>query len=427
MAQTQRLPSSLAFYIESTPGTGPANAAAWNTAMGSLTTGGRVRHIAESVDPSSFVQTMLEDMRSFDDSVMDHSQKVLGIKGGVDFSSDHYLHGLEVTTADATQAAATALSTVLAHVLGGSQRTNRTAISAGSSTTATVASTTNITLGSIVAIVDTSAGDGIAYPRRVTDITGSVLTFDEALPFTIASGDICHAAITLFFDEDELENPTTWSWLLSKGRTGSVANWEARGTASGLESIELGRNGLPIAKLKHLVASYATPEALSEVTWSDLTPDGAAPQHVGTRTTVWLQDYGTTTANGQHASEFKFSPGGTPVPIDTLTEVETGMPGRAGYSIDSDDSMIDLTVVPLANAHFTAHLAGTLKTVRLAKNAAPGLGWCVGFPRCEIAATPSHAAVGPVRGQKLSLRALRDTTTVATTQLWRSRAYIALF
>lgn len=424
---TSALTSSLAYAFETTQGAAPANAAAWVTAVGSLTTGARIRHISESLQIDAFKQPTIEDMRS-QENVMDQEQKILGIKGGIEFGFDAYLTGTGVVTAAASQVDATALSNLLGHCFGGQDRSNSTTISAGSSTTATVAATTNINLGSYVGIEDTSAADGLVYLRRVVDISGSVLTFDEALPFAVASGDVCHGAITIFLDEDALEDsslgPTTLAWHLSRGRGSAREQWVAAGCKAAVESISLPRNEAPKLSFKVLVASFTTPEANSDPTWvSD--PLGNAPLAIGPATHLQLQTYGTTTQAERHALECSFSPGCSPTPMDTLTEVNVGMPGRGHYGLGLSDTTAQLHTL-MSSADYTAFNAGTLRYLRWSRVSTAGRCIALAMSRAELVETPAFAAAGPSMGAKLAMRGLKDTTSVATTALWRTRMAIVI-
>jgi len=416
---TSAFTRQLAYFQEVTQGTPPADWAA---------SGVRLRPKADSVDTSAFKRSVIEDERSRE-NVLDTEQKILGIKGGIEFPFDLYATGTGVETAGGAQVAATALSTFLAHCRGGQHRSNSTTISAGTTTTATVGATTNISLGCYVGVEDTSAADNIVYPRRVVDIAGSVLTFDEALPFTVASGDVLHGAITIFDDEDVLEDsgagPYTFSWLLSEGRGSAREHWEARGCVSQIDSIKITRNSPPEMSVKTLVASHRTPEAMSDPTWAS-DPYGLAPVAVGPTTSLWLEDYGTTTSTQRHAIELSVTPGSTREPVETLTEVQSGMVGRSHYGLGKDDTVAMLHTL-FSQGELTDFEAQTVKVVRWSRNAPAGQGFAVAMHRCEIHDPPSSAPAGPSLGMKLGLRALRDTDSVATTDLWRTRIAIVLF
>lgn len=417
---TSAIASSLAFFQEVTQGLGPADAAAW------ASSGTRIRHIAESLQLDGFKQSVLEDERSFE-NVQDLESKILGIKGSAEFGFDIYLTGLGSVVAANTQAAHIPLTTLLTHCMGAAHRSNATTITAGTSTTATVGATTNIALGCYVGIEDAD-DPGRVHLRRVTNIAGSVLTFDQALPFTVANGDTLRAAITVYFDEDILEDssvgPTTLSWLISKGRSTAAEHWQAVGTKSYVEGIQISRNELPKLSIKTMVASFRTPDQLSDVTWA-ADPSGFAPVAVGPDTQVHLQTYGTTTTALRHTLELSISPGGMPAPVDTLTEVETGMVGRSHYGLTKDETTASIHTL-FTNTDFSAFTAGTLRLLRWARIASAGNACAVALHRCQQVETPSNANAGVSLGTKHSYRGMRDTTTTATTDLWRTRLAIVI-
>lgn len=423
---TTNLTSSLAYFPEVTQGTGPANAAAW------VASGQRIRHIAESLEASSFKQTMIEDMRS-QEAILARETKVFGIKGGVEFAFDAYGTGQGAATAPAAQIALTPLMTLLAHCFGGVHRSNTSNITAGTTTTVTVTSATNIILGCLVLIQDADDPNRPVV-RRVVGIAGLVLTLDRALPFTAANGDVCHAMATIYVDEtalvDSAIGPTTMSWLISKGGTGTNQaareHWEARGCKGMLEGIELARNALPLLKFKVLVASFLTPEAAPEPTWT-ADPAGNAPVGIGPDTQVNLANFGATPNTLIHCSECSVQTGVSSVPVDTLTEVNTGMPGRYGYTLAQGETKVGLQIVPMAQAEFTEFNAQTLKIFNWQRIRPAGAVFSVHLSRAEIEETPGSAAVGNALGETYALRGLRDAANAsATEQLWRSPILIGI-
>ena len=74
---------------------------------------------------------MMDDLRS-QEYVLAGEQKIFGIKGGVEFSFEVYLHGHGLDTLAASQVAETGLSTLLGHCLGCTPtRTNSTTLAGG--------------------------------------------------------------------------------------------------------------------------------------------------------------------------------------------------------------------------------------------------------------------------------------------------------
>lgn len=411
--------TSLARFAEVTQGTGPANAAAW------VASGVRQRHIMESLDLSPFKQSTIEDERSQDD-VQGYEQLIHGIKGGVEFGHELYAHGLEATAVSGSDVVQNELSRFLQHCMGGVHLSNSTVATAGTTTTAVLTADTSIAIGCYLWV----ELDGRRWPRRVVAFNNgtNTVTFDEVLPRAVANLDVIHGAATHFFDEDALNDssigPTTWSWLLSQGRGADREHWEANGCKSFVESIALARNTAPKLGFKTMVASFDTPEQITDPTWT-VAPSGAAPVSIGARTHVSLGDYGSTASQPMHAVEVAIKPGGQPSPVDTLTEVELGMPGRAGYGLTRDKTTATLKTV-FAQNELTDFASGQLRYFRWHRDGGVGRLVAIGFARCEIRETPSTSNIGPSMGMDLELHALKDVATIADTDLARSRLVVVL-
>lgn len=425
------LPTSLAFALETTVAVPPTLAADWVTAVGSLTTGARLRIIGETLDLSSFKQTMIEDMRS-QEAILGDEPKVFGIKGGVEFGFEAYLCGHGLDTVSGSQVAQTAMGLFLLTCLGGQDRSNSTVLAGGghTTTTITVSATTNITTGSHIKVEDLD-DPGRSVPRRVVDITGSVLTLDEALPFTPADGDLVHGAHTFYPAEatlvDSGSSGRTLSFLLSKGQgTTPREHYVARGCKPILEGITINRNESPRLKFRVLVGSFISPEAAPEPTWT-ADPEGSAPLAIGPDTKVRYDNVGSTTSTQVHVSEFNFVPGVESVAHDTLTEADSGMPGRAGYGLQPAHSTLDFTILPYAQQHHTDFNSQQLKQLRLSRISTEQRAWALTIPRLEIVETPAIAPLGPSMAVKLAGRALRNTTIDSVdTELTRARFCLVL-
>lgn len=412
--------SSLAYVDETTQGTGPADAAAW------VTDGVRLRHIMGTLDPSGFKQSTIEDERS-QENVQDFDPVILGIKGGVEFPFDVPLHGLGDTTASGNTVDQNELSELLEHCMGGVHLSNSTVATGGTTTTAILTADTAIALGCYVVVVLPDMPQ-VNYPRRVVAFNGgtNTVTFDEVLPRAVAADDVIHGAATHYFDEDILNDssigPSTRSWLISVGRGSEREHWEANGCKSYIDALELPRNGVAKAKIKTKVASFQTPDELSDPAFT-ATPDGDAGTAIGPRSSLWLQDYGSTAAASRHCIDLAIKPGGVPEPVETLTEVESGMPGISHYGLARDKTTATVKTL-FSQGEFQDFNAGTLKVLRWVRHGGPGVGFAVAMHRCEVRETPTMAPVGPSMGMELEIHALRDTTAIASTDLARSRLVI---
>ncbi len=412
--------SSLARFPEVTQGTGPADAAAW------VSDSVRVRHIMGTLDTAAFKQSTIEDERS-QENVQDEEPKILGIKGGVEFGHECYAHGLTAVAASGATVVQNELSEDLEHCMGGVHLSNATVATGGTNLTAILTADTAIEVGCYLCVVLPDFPP-YNFPRRVVAYNAgtNTVTFDEVLPRAVAAPDVIHGCATHYFDEDVLNDssvgPTTRSHHLTQGRGSDREYWVANGCKTYIESIALPRNGAPKFIFKTKVASFYTPDELADPTWVDA-PDGDAPTAIGPRTRLFLQDYGTTTAASRHCIDMAIKPGGAPEACETGTEVQTGMPGISHYGLARDKSTATFKTI-LDQGEFADFTAGTLKVMRWTRNGAAGAGFAVAFHRCEVRETPTPQAIGPSLGMELELHALRDTTVVATTDLWRSRMVI---
>ncbi|MBK6920420.1 MAG: hypothetical protein IPH07_23675 [Deltaproteobacteria bacterium] len=419
---TSTKPSLLAFFQESTQGTGPANGAAW------VSSGVRIRHVGDSVDVSGIEQAVVEDERS-QEGIFDVEYSVKGLRN-TSFPMSLYMTGSGATTAQDDTIAETPLMTVLEHALGGMHLSNSTVLAGGGHTTTVinVDDATNIVEGCLIQVQD--ATDGTIAVRRVLDVSTLAVTLDEALPFTPADADVVPAMATFYVDEtvlvDSSAGPTTLSWLIQKGLAAALENFELNGCKSELKSIALTRGGLPTLSFDTMVASFDPPGTAPSPTWSS-DPIGNAPVSIGPDTVITYQTQGTTTINPIHVSEFSVEVGVPVVSVDTNTEVEDGMEGRQGYSTQPADTMITLNVVPFGSSAWTQFAADTFRRLRFYKRAAPGQVFAVHFSRCEIK-PPKRGAAGPVSSTQIMLRAHKDAANsgAANAQMWRSKILLGI-
>lgn len=419
-------PSQLAYFQEVTQGTGPADGAAWVTACASIATGARLRHIGESLDMGGVEQQTVPDERSHLD-VFDREYDAKGLKN-VTFPMSLYATGSGATTAAGSQIAATALSTLLTHCLGGTHRSNSTLLSGGGHTTTVlnVTATTNITPGCLIVVQDTSTGE--IHPARVLAVAALAVTLDEALPFTPVDGDTVRGCITNYIDTsvlvDSSVGPTTYSWLVQKGLT-PTENFEFHGCKSELKSLTLSRNALPVFAFETQAAHFDPPGTAPSPTWAATTIHGNAPVTIGPASVWTYQTQGTTTRNAIHVSESTVDVGVPAIPVDTNTEVEENMEGRQGYSTGPAPTTISLNVVPLASSAWTQFDSASYKRLRFYKRASNGQIIIVCFPKCQIKA-PKRGTSGPVSSNQLMLEAFPgdDAVSPSNTALATSKILI---
>lgn len=416
-------PFEIAYFQETTSGDGPNNAAAW------VSNGNRFR--CHSGVTAEAIQTSMIDDPRVQYGLGYHNDKIKGLEAGEGFNFTIPLPGAEVATAGTSQVATTIFANLLEHAMGGMQRGNRTTAKVAGAHTGTaveVDSTTNIVEGGFVAWENSSGNLEI---RRVTDITGDVVTVDQAFSATPQDADDVYPCIDLYIDYTKLcdsdAGPYTLSYLLQFGGAGSSELFELNGCKSALAGISLERNGLASVELTTMWGSKKDPTELSEPAWT-AEPSGLSGVPLGPNTTVWLQDYGTTTANSVHAESVSIEPGIPAVRIPTVTSATTNLQGTARYSTQDADTMVTLNLVPFATSHWTNFSAGTKKVLRIAKEAPAGQALAIHFSRCEIVSEPIRGTAEAVSSTRLELRAHSDTAnaSASSAEQWRSKMHIVL-
>ena len=80
---------------------------------------------------------------------------------------------------------------------------------------------------------------GLSGARRFTMSTSdgqTAITLSEALPFTVASGDIAHPTITPYWVssvlKDAVTGPSTFHWFFKKAKTGTDLLWTVEGSVA---------------------------------------------------------------------------------------------------------------------------------------------------------------------------------------------------
>ena len=415
-------PSELAYFQETTQGTGPASAAAW------VSGGTRIRHLSDSLDPASIIPTMIDDTRS-QVTIFALNDKVIGIENP-EFSFSLPLPGSEAVTADTVQVTETEIMTILRHCLGATWR--------GYSTTAKTAGAHTGTAVELDANTGYDEGGFLGWApaanpnameiRRITDLTGDVATVDEAFSATPSDGDVISAVAAVHIKESILCNsdgaggPFTFSWLIQKGGAGSGEIWEVNGSKGMITAINITRNELTSAEIQIAGSSLQDPTELSEPSWT-ADPSGNAGVPVGPDGHAWLQDYGTPTANSINVNEIGIEVGVPAVRVPTVTEAQTGMEGTALFGTNPADTLITLNIVPWATGNLTDFTARTKKVFRWHKQGAPGSVFGIHASRCEIVESPARGTTDAVSSDRVVLRCHEDIANSAAgdADLWRSK------
>ncbi len=410
----------LAYYPETTQGTGPAD---WN-ADGVL-----IDHTESN--PDSITQELVEN-ENLETRIFAQRLKIKGLRNTDDFKVMMYIHGAEEEAAADAEVTKTALMTILEHTLGGIYVTEAKDVTGGTSTVPTLSNTTTIIRGSFLAFRDADDTEGRVYIRRVVDLPGGTdVELDEELPFTPTVGDFAQSCAALYIDPEVLENSCgaaerTFSWRVEGSGDDTV--FELNGTKAALAIQDLERGAPPKLELSVFAANFQTvDEGISKTTWTQ-TPAGQAPLIVGRDTELFLQVYGTKTNPEIHAASLSIAVGVPVQPIDTITEEQDNMEGRAAYTTRPEDTTANVTLAPHENLHYDRLQNETFTVARYEQKAAAGKAWAVHMSRAEYSETPTYAETSEVEATAFQLRAHEDldNASATNTDLWKSKITLVL-
>ena len=417
--------TSVGFFFESTAGTTPADAAAWATALAGAS---GFRIYVEELDPTFILGFSAVPNIDMEERVFARKAPHKGLPTADGGSMVTRIWGTGSTYSAGTQVTATGLGRLLTHALGGGARGNDTAVDTGgvsSQTELTLVAVTNLAIGQIIGIEDAD-DPGRIWPAQIVDISGSTITIDREMPFTVADGDKIYGTEMAWPDQAALTNPedagaTTLSMLIQKG----PVTWMTGGSHLGLTEIRVERGQQPKFAFEILAARGYPPGAgaPSVPTYSDTVEGTADVQAIGRDTKCFLQVYGTTTHAVVSLFSATITPGVPVLPQDTITEELDGMPGRVGYRTEPTDSILEL-VVALDSTWQTrwtnaAELACTYFQVGPVGNC-----WAVHAPRCQMMGPPELVLDGTNR-YRIRLQPVDDAD--ATTEAGKAKIMIARY
>lgn len=371
-------------------------------------------------DPGAIAQSLIEDA-TLNFRAFTKRRFIKGIRNADNLKVKLNWHGTGTVTADTVAVAQTPLMEILEHCWGGQTRTKSTTCTGGTALIPEIASADTIDEGVFIGFED--LGDpGRVHIRRVIAVNALAVTLDQALPFTPANGDKAHGCCITYIDEDVLEDSTagdrTFAWRLE--RSGTDAVYEFVGTKAML-GISMPRNAPPALELSVFAGNFKH-EDLTKETWTQ-TPSGQAPLAIGRDTKLFVQVYGTHTSTDLHCQQMAVETGVPIVPIDTVTEVDALMEGRAGYSIQPMDTTLTPVIVPQVNDWEVGLQADTMYKLRYSQIAQAGKAWAIHASRCEIGETPKFTGVNSVQGVSVKFRAHEDleNSSAGNAKLWRSK------
>lgn len=427
--------NSLAFFQEATQGVGPVEEGSdWETEAAAAPSAYRIAPIVGTVTVSSVGPGLVNDERAYDD-IMDDEVDRIGIDNP-EFAFECYMEALSAAPANGAAATATWQTVLAAHCLGGiSYSTTRTADTAAgvlhSVTAVEVDDDTGIAVGDHVAITLQNytglGGASAAHVRRVVAVNSgtNLITLDQALPVAPVDGDIVGGAATGYIDSTVLEDssvgPTTLSWHLAREREGGDATWEVFGSKTQINSLTCERDDFARFAMSVFGGSSALPGSAETPDWTT-DPENEVPFQIGRYTQLWFQDYGTTTNTVWGTTMFNVDDFGVPVvPADAITSISEGMQGRAGYSTTRADTTVSIALQGHDSGWWADYTARTWKVARFANLAQRGGGFAITLPRCQINERPDFGDEGGSSTNALKIKAFRDLSSVATTQLARSK------
>lgn len=416
----------LAIFDEITPGTPPANAAAWQSQSS-------VQVITDSVDVSNIGPTVVADMRS-QINAQGKELNLEGLREG-EFPYKVYASGTGATTAAGAQVAETVLARILENALGGMHRSNSTACTAGSTTSITVTADTNFEEGGHIAWQHPTTGE--LYIRQLMEeSSANVWELDEALPQAAANTDVIHGCTTLYIDPDVLANSNSsgrqLSYLIQFGSPAisEAETWVTMGCVNGLNGLSWPRNSNPELDISVQYANCTLPHESppTGMTWA-ADPLGVAPAVVGPNGRVWMQDVGTTTAASFCLASMELTPGVPRVRVATVTESAANMHGTCHYSVGKIDPTVSIVLENFGTDEMDDWAAGQLKAFRVQAGTQPGFCFAVSMPNAEIATVPKRATSEGNSARKVDLRAHQgndNDDTLFTTDTALTRAALKL-
>jgi len=357
------------------------------------------------------------------------------------------LHGTGVVTADTDTVVQTALGDMIEHCMGGLHLGTSTTFTGGTATVPIVDDLTDIIPGCMIAAQDitspTAANLGKVWARRVLSVNvgTKAVTLSEALPFTPAATDPCHAAITGYLRSSILVDavasaggPHTFCWYFVNGDTSAPEDliWRVDGAVASMKIEGLGRGELPTLALDIMGANFAhgDTDGLTNVDLGE--PQGHAQLSMGLDVVLSIAVYGNTAINSIDANTVAFEPGYTRAPVKTTTERTHRFEGLASWTVAPGQTKFTVTLLPYGEAWYAALAEGQEYRITLTQpgmGSGAGAGWCLHLPRAQLVTTPARADVDNVHAVSLEFHAMEpaDTTGGSNVDLQKSRFTLSTF
>lgn len=383
----------VAVFYEATQGTPHVNAAAWAADEGTDTH----RHRVTEFDPAFIRQAAVEDP-DLVEHLAEQRDPIKGLKNADGGSMGTKLYGAEVATTLGSQMTRTALLRLLEHSLGGLVLGNTSVVDATVTNNLAyeIALPTNIDEGQIIA-VEEAANPGRIYHQRVLSADGATpqaITLDTEVPFTIAPGDAVPAVGTVFIDVDALTtggvNYSSVSVLIDVN--GTV--WQVSGGHFQCDTLTFPRGEAPRGQFSLLSAKAFPPGdgAPTSPVWTG-TIQGGSGKAVGRLTQLNQAVYQTPANDCINIISATLNCGVPIEPLDTVTECDVNMEGRAGYRCGRVKPTFEIQAFLDTDHQDDWDLTSEL-TLKYEHQGPEGQSWVVYLPKAVLMEPPEPAMEG---------------------------------
>lgn len=352
------------------------------------------------------------------------------------------LHGKGVTTAEDVQVTTTPLADTIKHCMGGMHRSNTTSITGGTASAPIVDEVTNIVPGCTIWVEDktTPAAKYAGKPRMTrviaVDAGTKTLTVKPELPFTPAEGDAVYGTITLYIDEDVLEDavssaggPHTRDWFFKKHATNGDLLWKLDGCVASMTLQGLGSGQLPTIDLA-IMAANCRIGAADGLTNPDFAaaPYGHAQLCIGKDSETVIAKYSGDDHTVQKTSEFAFDVGYTRDRINADSIPDYRMENTSTYGVEPGNTSATITVNDYIDDWYADQELQDEWYVLKMQPAAQGKCWAIMIPRAQIVEHPPPKEVGSIHGITVKFGAMvpDDATGGANKRMKESRFLISL-
>ena len=375
-------------------------------------------HLASSLGIDSITET--EVSPEFVRQRIFQTQPTQSALSNVTFGMTSYFTGSGVTLAAGSLATATALSRLVQNALGGVHYTETCTLTGGGHT-ATIVNVDDASTLAVGAVFAWEDGDGLLHPRVITDVTGTAITLNLALPAVPADDDLMRGGATLFIDEAVIGDTSstlgsTFSAVIQKGSATS-AGWELNGCKAELSTLTFGRNEFPTMEFNVQAMRFSDPSVGPDPEFPSASVP--TPQVIGPDSQIVLSDAGSTVMETYCNGTVSVTAGVPVTPLECLVDQLGTTEGIGLYSSSPADTVVEIDTYPYRTDWHVDRRNRTNKQLMISKNAASGN--CLAFFAQNLEITTVAPGSGDFTSSNLSLRAVEHNPDTATTALERSK------